>query len=69
MKSKQCRLKMLDDINSNRYRVQSILTWLQDADISNIREQLVRKHMNEQSQKLIELENLRLLKKQKLDKV
>ena len=66
-KSKQHRLKMLlNDIYSNRYRLQTILTRLDDAqnarDISNILEQLVREEMlsHEQYEKLVELEELEL---------
>ena len=66
-KSKQHRWKMLlNDINSNRYCVQTILTLLNYAqnarDISNNLEQPVREEMlsHEQYEKLVELEELDL---------
>ena len=57
---------LLDEIAQNRYRLQSILTLLNDAqdarDISNILEQLVREEMisHEKYQNLINLEELDL---------
>ena len=57
---------MVDDINSNRHRVQSILTRLHDAqdarNISNNLEPLVREEVlsHGQYQKLVELEELDL---------
>ena len=49
IKTTQIENVILNDINSNRYRVQTILAWFTDAqntrDISNILEQLVREEM------------------------